>query len=73
MLDFIDAIEEAINKKAIRNFMPIQKGDVPVTWADTSLLNNLTNYNSKTHFRDGVNNFVKWYLEFYNHKVGKNK
>ena len=66
LLDFIETIEEILNKKAIRNYMPIQKGDVPATWADTSLLNNLTNYNSKTNFRVGINNFIEWYKNYYN-------
>jgi UDP-glucuronate 4-epimerase len=66
LLDFIDAIEENLGKKAIRNYMSMQKGDVPGTWADTSLLNNLTNYNPKTNFKDGIDKFIKWYRKYYN-------
>lgn len=66
LLDFIDAIEENLGKKAIRNYMSMQKGDVPGTWADTSLLNNLTNYKPKTNFKDGVDKFIKWYRKYYN-------
>ena len=44
----------------------MQKGDVPGTWADTSLLNNLTNYNPKTNFKDGIDKFIKWYRKYYN-------
>jgi UDP-glucuronate 4-epimerase len=65
LLDFIETIEEILNKKAIRNYMPIQKGDVPATWADASLLKELTNYQPKTNYKDGINNFVQWYREFY--------
>ncbi|WP_253378557.1 NAD-dependent epimerase/dehydratase family protein [Notoacmeibacter sp. MSK16QG-6] len=66
LLDFIDAIEEALDKKAIRNYMPMQMGDVPATWADSSLLQNLTGYRPQTNFRDGIARFVEWYREYYN-------
>jgi UDP-glucuronate 4-epimerase len=65
LLDFIDAIEETLGKKAIRNYMPMQMGDVPATWADTSLLMELTGYRPQTDFRDGVAKFVAWFREYY--------
>ena len=65
LLDFIQAIEEILGEKAIYNFMPMQKGDVKATWADTSLLKNLTNYSPKTNFKEGISNFIKWYKEYY--------
>ena len=65
LLDFIDAIEEILNKKAIRNYMPMQKGDVPTTWADSSLLKRLTKYNPKTDFKVGIRNFIEWYRNYY--------
>ena len=66
LLDFIDAIEEILGKRAIRNYMPIQKGDVTETWADTSLLKNLTNYSPQTNFKDGIARFIEWYRQYYN-------
>jgi UDP-glucuronate 4-epimerase len=66
LLDFIKAIEENLGKKAIRNYMPMQKGDVTATWADASLLNNLTGYAPQTILKDGVSQFIKWYREYYN-------
>ena len=60
LLDFIDAIEQSLGVKAIRNYMPMQPGDVPATWADTSLLQKLTNYRPQTDFRAGVDQFVTW-------------
>ena len=66
LIDFIDAIEESLNKKAIRNYMSMQKGDVTETWADASLLQKLTNYKPQTNFKDGIANFIKWYLDYYN-------
>jgi UDP-glucuronate 4-epimerase len=65
LIDFINAIEESLNKKAIKNYLPMQKGDVTETWADASLLQKLTNYKPKTNYKDGINNFIKWYLDFY--------
>lgn len=66
LLDFIEAIEEVLGKKAIRNYMPMQMGDVPATWADASLLQTLTGYRPQTDFRDGIAHFVEWYREYYN-------
>jgi UDP-glucuronate 4-epimerase len=66
LLDFIEAIEENIGKKSIRNYLPMQKGDVAATWADTTLLQNLTNFIPKTDFKDGVSKFIKWYQDYYN-------
>ena len=65
LLDFIDAIEAELGKKAIRNYMPMQTGDVPATWADASLLQKLTGYKPKTEFQEGISNFVRWYREYY--------
>ena len=66
LIDFIDAIEESLNKKAIRNYMPMQKGDVNSTWANASLMKSLTNYMPLTNYKNGVNEFIKWYREYYN-------
>jgi UDP-glucuronate 4-epimerase len=66
LIDFIHAIEESLGKKAIRNYMPMQKGDVVATWADATLIKDLTNYRPKTDYKEGVACFVKWYLEYYN-------
>ena len=49
----------------------MQKGDVTETWADASLLQKLTNYKPKTYYKDGINNFVKWYLDYYNEQIRK--
>jgi len=66
LLDFIDAIEDILGKKALRNYMPMQKGDVSATWADASLLQNLTGYKPKTNFKDGIARFIEWYRNYYN-------
>jgi UDP-glucuronate 4-epimerase len=66
LTDFIDAIEAEIGQAAIRNYMPMQQGDVPATWADASLLKALTGYSPQTAFREGVAKFVAWYRNYYN-------
>ena len=65
LLDFIDAIEQCLGKPAIRNYMPIQPGDVPATWADANLLQRLTGYRPQTGFKEGVRCFVDWYQQHY--------
>lgn len=65
LLDFVEAIEECLGKKAQRNYMPMQAGDVPATWADAELLKQLTGYKPQTDFKEGVRQFVTWYKEFY--------
>jgi UDP-glucuronate 4-epimerase len=65
LMDFIEAIEAATGRVAIRNFLPMQQGDVPATWADASLLNRLTGGCPATDVRDGMRAFVEWYRGFY--------
>jgi UDP-glucuronate 4-epimerase len=65
LLDFINALERELGKKAIRNYMPMQKGDVKMTVSDTTLLKKLTGYNPKTDYKIGIKNFLKWYLLYY--------
>jgi len=66
LLDFINALEKELGTKAIRNYMPMQKGDVKMTLSDTTLLKKLTGYNPKTRYKIGIKNFLKWYLSYYN-------
>ena len=65
LMDFVEAIEAECGREAIKNFMPMQKGDVPATWADATLLQELTGYRPQTEFRDGVRQFVAWYRDYY--------
>lgn len=65
LLDFIAAIESAVGRKAIRNYMPMQAGDVPATWANAELLKRLTGYRPQTDYRHGIEQFVAWYREYY--------
>ncbi len=62
--DFITAIENSVGKEATKNYLPMQPGDVPQTWADNNELEAL-GYESKTNIVDGVRKFVNWYQDFY--------
>ena len=65
LLDFVEAIENELGKKAIRNYMDMQPGDAPATWADASLLKELTGFSAQTKLDDGIRNFVSWFREYY--------
>jgi len=65
LLDFIEAIEAECGVEAIRNYMPMQKGDVPATWANADLLKRLTGYQPATDYREGIRQFVAWYRDYY--------
>ncbi|MDA7714814.1 NAD-dependent epimerase/dehydratase family protein [Candidatus Pelagibacter sp.] len=65
LLDFIKAIEANLGKKALRNYMPMQKGDVFMTLANTKLLKKITGIRPKTNYKEGVRKFIKWYLDYY--------
>ena len=65
LTDFIDEIERQCGKEANRNYMGMQKGDVPATWANADLLKSLTGYQPQTDFREGIRQFVEWYRAYY--------
>jgi len=65
LMDYINALEKILGKKAKINFLPLQPGDVPDTFADVSNLNKNFNYKPSTLVNDGINNFVKWYRSYY--------
>ena len=68
LLDFINSLEKELGAKAIRNYMPMQKGDVKMTLSDTTLLKKLTGYDPKTNYKDGIKKFLKWYLLYFKNK-----
>ncbi|QNM81811.1 GDP-mannose 4,6-dehydratase [Sphingomonas sabuli] len=65
LLDFIVEIEKCLGKESVRNYMGMQPGDVPATWADASLLQDLTGYRPQTGIGDGVAAFVDWFRDYY--------
>lgn len=62
--EFIEAIEAALNKKAIRELLPMQPGDVPSTFADVNLIASSVGYRPQVPVREGAASFVQWYREY---------
>jgi len=69
LLDFIEALENAVGKKAIKEMMPMQAGDVPATWANTSLLRLAIKYMPNKDRKVEINKFVIWYTKFHNYQI----
>ena len=65
LMDYIEALEKTLNKKAKINFLPLQPGDVPDTFASTQNLYATFNYKPSTSVYDGVSKFVEWYKSYY--------
>ena len=65
LMNYIDALEKALGKKAKINFLPLQPGDVPDTYANTDNLKEKFNYQPSTSVIDGISLFVKWYKNYY--------
>lgn len=63
--EFIETIEIHVGKKAVKNFLPMQKGDVPRTYADISDLQSATGFAPSTSLNDGIKKFVNWYKNYY--------
>ena len=62
---YINAIEQCVGKKAIKNFMPMQDGDVSVTSSDCSKIEKWINFRPRTSIKEGINQFVSWYREYH--------
>jgi UDP-glucuronate 4-epimerase len=65
LMDFIGCIEKATGIEAIKHFMPMQQGDVPETWADTTALEKGFGIRPNTDLQLGVQRFVDWYRGYY--------
>ncbi|MGZ8271931.1 MAG: protein CapI, partial [Methylophilus sp.] len=65
LLDFIGFIEQAIGKKAIKEYLPMQPGDVKATYADTSALEAWVGFKPNTPLEAGVGKFIAWYTQYY--------
>ena len=61
----LHSFEKKRGIKALRNYMDMQKGDVPATWADVSLFKILTGYQPSTSINTGISAFIKWYRGYY--------
>ena len=69
LMDFIEAIENKLSKKAIINFLPLQPGDVPETYANVEDLFRDIDFKPETSIQDGVNKFIDWYIDYYEVKL----
>ena len=65
LLDYIATIEEILEKKAERNYLPMQPGDVARTWADVDDLVKDLDYKPNTSIKEGIMKFVEWYRWYY--------
>ena len=66
LLDYITCIEDTIGRKALKEFLPMQPGDVYQTFADSSALAEITGFKPSTSLKDGIEKTVKWFKDFYN-------
>lgn len=65
LMDFIRCVEEACGREAQKEFLPMQDGDVPITYADISRLQKATGFAPRTSLPEGMHKFVSWYREFH--------
>ncbi len=65
LMEFVEAIENKLGKKAKKNYMDLQPGDVPETYANVDDLFKNIDFKPETTIQDGVNQFVDWYLDYY--------
>ncbi len=65
LMYFIECIENAVGKKAIKNFLPMQPGDIQATYADVTGLETAINYKASTNIDIGIQKFVDWYKGYY--------
>jgi UDP-glucuronate 4-epimerase len=72
LMDFIGEMENALGKEAIKEFLPMQPGDVEATFADTSALEAWIGFKPATTLKHGLSDFIKWYVNFHP-KFLKNK
>ena len=65
LMDFIGCIEQALGREAIKEFLPMQDGDVPATYASTEALHRWVGFAPSTPLKDGIERFVRWYREYH--------
>jgi UDP-glucuronate 4-epimerase len=65
LMEFVEAIEKAIGKKALKEYLPLQAGDVPATYADVNDLIKDTGFKPSTPIVEGIQNFIDWYKDYY--------
>jgi UDP-glucuronate 4-epimerase len=70
LMRYIEVLEECLGRKAVKNMLPLQLGDVPETYANIDDLVTDVGYRPATPIEVGVKRFVEWYLDYYGHKRG---
>lgn len=65
LMRFIEALEDCLGKKAEKNLLPLQPGDVPATYADIGDLTRDVGFKPSTPIEEGIKRFVEWYREYY--------
>ena len=65
MLHFVEVLEACLGKKAKKNYLPMQNGDVPETYADIAELRREVGFQPTTLIEEGLQKFVDWYREYY--------
>lgn len=65
LMAYIEAIEKSLGRVAVKNYLPMQPGDVPATFADTDALNQWVGFKPSTSVELGVQRFVDWYQDYY--------
>ena len=67
LIEFINCLEEVLDKKALKEYLPMQDGDVKATLSTSEEIEKITNFKPKTKLKDGLNSFVKWYKDYYSY------
>ena len=67
LIEFINCLEEVLDKKALKEYLPMQDGDVKATLSSSEEIEKITNFKPKTKLKDGLNSFVKWYKDYYSY------
>ena len=65
LMDMVAILEKSLGRKALRNYMPMQAGDVQASWANSDQMVNKMDYSPATSIEEGVQNFVAWYLDYF--------
>ena len=65
LIEFINCLEEILDKKAIKEYLPMQDGDVKATLSSSDAIHKITGFKPNTTLKDGLNCFVNWYKNYY--------
>ena len=69
LMKFIEILEDKLGKKAKKNYLPLQPGDVLASWASTEELNQSIGYTPRTSLEDGITKFAEWYKDYFKTEI----